>query len=362
MEEPKTDRLPALDLLRGLAALAIVTRHFPWPGDVVGFLPRDYLAVDLFFVLSGFVLARAYWPELSQRRGQASFAIARVVRLGPLYLLATVFAAAIGLANGNPPGAWAATLGLNLLFLPGPSLAGLSPNLFPFVFPSWSLFWELIANFVLALIAFRLRGPLLTAIVLLGAVALAVTAHQVGSLNAGVRWSTLLGGGSRVLFGFFAGVGVFFVRGRLRVRIAVPDWLLGLVLLAAFVPAPSLAFGEAYDFFIALLLFPLLVLLGADARTTPPSARIGIGLGGISYGAYVLHQPLAQFAEMFVSHERLGGSGIAGCAGFVIVVMVAAWVATRWFDTPVRRWIGRRLRAQRARDIPSFTTTSPVVP
>jgi peptidoglycan/LPS O-acetylase OafA/YrhL len=359
MDEPQTDRLPALDLLRGLAALAIVTRHLPWPGDVVGFLPRDYLAVDLFFVLSGFVLARAYWPSLSQRRGRASFAIGRLVRLGPLYLLATLLAAGIAVAEGAPRGPWAATLGLNLLFFPGPRDVGLGPNLFPFVFPAWSLFWELLANLVLAVVAFRLRGPFLTAIVLTGIVLVALTARQFGSLDAGVRWSSFLGGGSRVLFGFFAGVALFHVHGRLRVRGTLPDWLLGLVLLAAFAPDPSLAFGAAYDFLVAVLLFPLLVLLAADARSTPLSRRVGIGLGGLSYGAYVLHEPLMHLAKLFVPAERLAESNTAliGLAGFSIV---AAWVATRWFDTPVRRWIGRRIAAQRGRAAASFTTTSPV--
>ena len=58
------DRLETLDLLRGLAALAILARHFPWPEYDVLLLPRSYLAVDLFFTLSGFVIAYSYQHRL----------------------------------------------------------------------------------------------------------------------------------------------------------------------------------------------------------------------------------------------------------------------------------------------------------
>jgi peptidoglycan/LPS O-acetylase OafA/YrhL len=358
MEAPQTDRLFALDLLRGLAALAIVTRHFPWPGGEVGFLPRDYLAVDLFFVLSGFVLARAYWARLSQRAGLLSFTIDRLVRLAPLYLLATVFAATIGFVEGAPLDAWAATLAANLLFLPGPRDAGLSPNLFAFVAPAWSLFWELIANVAFAVFAFRLRGPLMIAVLLAGILFLATTAQHYGSLDVGARWTSFAGGASRVLFGFFAGVALFRIHGRLRVRVAVPDWLLGLMTLAAFAPAISLPFGAGYDFLVAVLLFPLLVLLGADARTTALSRRAGAWLGNISYAAYLLHEPLVQLARLFVPAERLGATGIAGLAALVAVTMLVAWAATRWIDTPLRRW-ARRLRVQRSGAAPMLTTSSP---
>ena len=59
------DRLEALDLLRGLAALAMLVRHFPWPNAEVLLLTRSYLGVDLFFTLSGFVIAYSYQARLS---------------------------------------------------------------------------------------------------------------------------------------------------------------------------------------------------------------------------------------------------------------------------------------------------------
>lgn len=350
MNEPSTERLVALDLLRGLAALAIVTRHFPWPGDVIAFLPRDYLAVDLFFVLSGFVLARAWWPSLSSGRGARGFLIQRLVRLYPLYLLATLLAAGVAVANGAAPGTWIATLGANLLFLPGQPDSGFGPNLFPFVYPAWSLLWELLANLLLALIAFRLRGPLLPAILIVGGLLLALTAQQVGSLDAGARWSDAAGGGCRVLYGFFAGVALFLLHDRLRPRVAVPDWVLGLALLAAFAPGTALVFGAAYDFLIAALFFPLLVLLGANARTTTLSRRIGAGLGGLSYAVYVLHQPVLQVATWLIPANRLGASGPGGLAALVLVTLIVAWMATRWIDTPVRLWLKRR-RSRHSADL-----------
>lgn len=354
MDAPQTDRLVALDLLRGLAALAIVTRHFPWPGDLVGFLPRDYLAVDLFFVLSGFVLARAWWPSLSQGQGARAFLAQRLMRLYPLYLLATLLAAGCAFANGVPPASWAATLTTNLLFLPTPPHMAMGPNLFPFVYPAWSLLWELLANLLFAVIAFRLRGPLLPAILLASLLLIGLTAHQFGSLDAGARWDGFAGGGCRVLYGFFAGVALHLLHARLHLRIALPDWLLGLTLLAAFAPGTTLAFGAGYDFIVATIFFPLLVLLGANAHTTPLSRAIGGWLGGLSYAVYVLHQPVLQFATWMVPAERIGASGMPALVALVFITLAAAWAATHWIDTPVRLWVRRR-RAQRA---PAMLTTS----
>ena len=77
------------------------------------------------------------------------------------------------------------------------------------------------------------------------------------------------------------------------------------------------------------------------------------------YGAYVLHQPLVELAKLIVPAERIGASGVVGLVALVIVTMAAAWAATRWIDTPARKWVRRRLRAQPDRAIPMLTTSSP---
>jgi peptidoglycan/LPS O-acetylase OafA/YrhL len=78
-----------LDGLRGVAAIAVTSLHFRFElGKFL--LPHSYLAVDFFFVLSGFVLAYAYEDRLSEGMKPIQFLRLRVIRLYPLYLIGTL--------------------------------------------------------------------------------------------------------------------------------------------------------------------------------------------------------------------------------------------------------------------------------
>ena len=140
-----------LDGLRGIAALAVVSLHTK---DVMGGLPfpRAYLAVDLFFIMSGIVIAYAYDRRLAGEMTARQFMLARLVRLYPLYILGTViFTAgiAIGLASGIPFELWN---GDKLLWaaLPAffmlPSYAEGFSTLYPLNGPTWSLMLDLCVN------------------------------------------------------------------------------------------------------------------------------------------------------------------------------------------------------------------------
>src|SRR5205085_12699808 len=89
-----------LDGLRGIAALAIVLRHCDgfFGADV---LPGSYLAVDLFFVLSGFVIAFAYEDRLASGLSAWRFAWVRVVRLYPLYVLGIALGGLVAIGDGG---------------------------------------------------------------------------------------------------------------------------------------------------------------------------------------------------------------------------------------------------------------------
>jgi peptidoglycan/LPS O-acetylase OafA/YrhL len=342
-------RFAAFDLLRGIAALAIVTRHFPWAGDSPILFARSYLAVDLFFVLSGFVIAHAYGPALAQGMRPGAFLTRRAVRLYPLYLLATLAGAAFwvvaALTQASPTiGAVMAALLPNLLLTPVQAQAGLPALPYPFVGPAWSLFWELLANLALALLYPRIVRAL-PWLLGIGIVLLALTALLNGSLDAGAYWHDFPGGGGRVVFSFFAGVMLFRMHGRFPATLRVPDWLLALLLLAAFVPPMAMPLGAAYDLAVAALLFPMLVLLGANARSGRVSRRIGHWLGYCSYGVYVLHGPILTVLEpltLQVTGRPLVAWGFTGAAAFVVVSLACAYAATRWFDGPARRWLMAR--------------------
>jgi peptidoglycan/LPS O-acetylase OafA/YrhL len=82
-------RIALLDGLRGLCALLIVFFHFHMVGD--GLHNHAYLAVDVYFLLSGFVVASAYEARLKSGAGVGWFFGVRMARLYPLYILLFLF-------------------------------------------------------------------------------------------------------------------------------------------------------------------------------------------------------------------------------------------------------------------------------
>ncbi|MGE0829924.1 MAG: acyltransferase family protein, partial [Hyphomonadaceae bacterium] len=154
------ERFLALDGLRGIAAVAVLLRHFGSAAGPVR-LPESYLAVDLFFLLSGFVLAHAYEQRLRAGMSFWDFLKARFIRLYPLYFLGTAIGAAgaFWLASRNwghaEFGEMLGSLSFNLAFLPS---AFHEHNPFPYNGPAWSLFYEMLASVIFALAA-PLMGP-----------------------------------------------------------------------------------------------------------------------------------------------------------------------------------------------------------
>jgi peptidoglycan/LPS O-acetylase OafA/YrhL len=338
-------RFDALDLLRGVAALAVVTLHVTRPEGPAPALPHAYLAVDLFFALSGFVIAHAYWQKLIDGEQVARFMLRRLIRLYPLYLVATLAGALLTLDALLPSGqpersfdSWLVSLGANLLFLPAPpGNGGAASGLFPAVFPAWSLFWELVANLIFALLAPRLGWRMLGAILGVGLVLLVATGAAYGTLDAGVRWDNFWGGGGRVIWTFFLGVALQrFCAGR-QSGFALPGWLLGGLLLAV-LAVPKIGWG--YDVAMAALVLPLLVFLGAQVRGR---SATGHWLGYVSYALYVLHAPLLNLLDKLT--VRFAGLRLdalpqpLSLALGLAVTLAAAAALSRRYDDPVRAWL-----------------------
>lgn len=81
---------PVLEGLRGAAAILVLFRHIPTYAPPINF-QMSYLAVDLFFVLSGFVIANSYEQKLtSEKMSFKEFAVLRVIRIFPLYIIGSL--------------------------------------------------------------------------------------------------------------------------------------------------------------------------------------------------------------------------------------------------------------------------------
>lgn len=341
-----------LDGLRGVAAITVVLYHYR---DAVAPVRFDsaYLAVDLFFALSGFVLAFAYGEALASSLRPARFLLLRVVRLYPLYLLgvAIALAPALGALVLGRAQTWtwpsmALAAPSALAFLPSPPLPGRPPVLYPFDEPAWSLAFELAINLVFALLIRWRLARAMPAIVALAGLAIVATGLAHGSLDGGSEWPGWWIGLARVSLSFFLGVALFqtHAAGRLP-ALRCPAWaLLGATgVLLWYAPPPD--WRPGYDILCVLLLFPAIVALAVSNEPRRGVDALAV-LGLLSYPLYTIHVPCQTL--LLGTLDRLLGDQVARYApwtGFALVggLFIVSWLLATTYDPIVRRWLGRHL-------------------
>lgn len=343
-----------LDGLRGVAALAVMWGHLRGMAGLGG-ADNFSLAVDFFFILSGFVIAHAY--EAPLREGllrPAGFAWLRVVRLYPLMLAGTLLGLAVTIANQLAFGTigWggiAAAAGLALLGLPSWSIP-LWPYIFPLNGPQWSLFFEIAVNLVYGLIGRSLTRMAIWIITAAGAIALIAVSFAHGTANVGWDWATFAAGTARIVFGFFCGIAIYHVRRSAEVGahwgIAIAA---GLAVILLWPPLLSLPSKLA----AIILVFPTMVHFAASVEARGMLAAVARFLGAISYPLYILHYPLARVLDEIA--RRLDPDRahvLASMAAQSLIIVGVSWLALKLFDIPVRGWL-RAAGRNRKRPEPS---------
>ena len=341
-------RFVVLDGMRGLAAIAVITDHVHSP-IAEALLPGRYLAVDFFFVLSGFVLAHVYGPRLQRNLSLFEFMRVRLIRFYPLYIVGLLAGAALMALHAVR--GWneatldhvAASTVFGLAFLPVPPNFSIWPDApFPLNGPSWSLFFELFINAVFAAIVLWLTPRRSALIALGGAVALVAFTYLSGELGGGHRWSNFLGGFARVTLGFFAGVCIYQLRAYWRAP-TLPAWAGFALLLAALMAhAPDRDWRMAFDMIASIVVFPLLVMMCADSPISGRFARLPAWMGAVSYGVYVLHVPLWGWLRVAMETFGVHLPGLANVALVAALAVSAAWLLDKIYDAPARRFLGRR--------------------
>lgn len=282
-------RYTALDGLRGIAAFAVLLHHaHPIFGRDPA--PNAYLAVDLFFALSGFVIANAYEKKLQEGLSWSYFLISRIVRLYPLYLLGVgigIFAEMarqiLGSSETSLLHAAASTI-LNLLFLPIPTPE--DTILYPLNLPAWSLMCELLVNAAYAFVAIWLRTRYLVTILIISGVILTILVLLFGA-NHGFHAFDALIGITRCVFSFSLGVLLWRTRPQLP---SLPSWTLGVTLLAILLFPVS---GGITDLAFIFVLSPALIVLGSNSRHVSRFDEIS---GASSYPIYAIHFPILALA------------------------------------------------------------------
>jgi peptidoglycan/LPS O-acetylase OafA/YrhL len=332
--QARSTRYETLDGLRGVAALGVVLVHILPLGGAWTQWQGGYAAVDLFFMISGFVLAHAYDPRFSAGYSIRRFVLDRLIRLYPLYLLGLALGVLTLLVRPMPPGLAVQSIGFGLAFLPVPHRG----HLYPLNFPMWSLVYELAANVLFAVGWRLLHGWRLAALVAGAGAGIVLYALFLSQPTGGSMWSGAVIAVLRVLFGFFMGV----LLHRHAPRPAQRESALAPLLLAAAVvvlfalPTPVHTELAARIRDLAMLgIMPGLVYLAAcyaPARGVRPAVVMS---GLASYAIYVIHQPLSVLvaaAMPFAPAPRIA-------LGFLVLVTAAALVVDKIYDRPLRAWL-----------------------
>lgn len=334
-----------IDGLRGIAALLVVCRHIvPLHAGQLNF-QSSYLAVELFFLFSGFVIAHAYDKRFEAGLPFWDFVKVRLIRLYPLYLFGFAIAVlTIPAARAAGLKTWPllpAVLLPNLFILP--TLANFAGGvIFPFNNPSWTLFFELIANFVYALIFKGLNNRRLAIVILISALALVWACFTFHSLDIGYNQKHFAGGFARVFFSFFAGVAVYRVQLARPCTLRISPWILMAVCVGLLVAQVPRGLGrELYDSICAIAVFPVFAYLATATEPGPAGQKLFTLGGGASYTLYLIHAPLGGVLNcIFLLYGRPKGSAALGIA-FIAAVAVISMGVEKFYDRPVRKWLTR---------------------
>lgn len=366
-------RYEILDGLRGVAAIIVVAFHLfetYSAGPAHQILNHGYLAVDFFFVLSGFVIGYAY-DDRWDRMTTWDFFKRRLVRLHPMVIMGTLLGAslfyfsacsAFPMVMQTP---WWNVLLMTLLgclMFPTPTSWDIRGwwETNALNGPTWSLMWEYIANVLYALFIRRFSKLALGIFVGLSAcLTLDVTLNidTFGLLSSrGEATYTLIGGWSltpgqlyigisRLLYPFFMGLLLSRIGKLVKVKRGF-YWCSLLVTVILVMPRiggeTSQWMNGVYEAVSVLALFPLIVAMGAGSNVTGKrSVALCKFLGELSYPLYITHFPLIY---MQIAWARNNPDAPAGMHLFIavsvfVLSIAIAYACLKLYDEPVREWL-----------------------
>ena len=354
-----------LDGLRGVAALMVVIFHtFEAYGPGNRFIQpinHGYLAVDFFFLLSGFVVAYAYddrWGKMTQW----DFYKRRLIRLQPMVVMGSIIGAIFFYFQRSPVFPHVATtpvwkmlivmvVGFTLIpLLPSMDIRGWQ-EMHPLDGPAWSLFWEYVANILYAVGLRKLSNKALGVLVFLAAVFLTHLTIMGGTGDVIGGWSVDIPqmhiGLARLLYPFFAGMLLMRLGKRIHVKGA---FLLCSLMLIVIFSIPRLGGREhlwmngLYEAFCIIVLFPVIVSMGAgDEIRGKFSTKLCKFFGEISYPIYITHYPLIYTYTAWTkrTHVSAAQGTLVGVLLFCASVAIA-YACLKLYDEPVRAWLQRR--------------------
>lgn len=362
-----------VDGLRAIAVLAVVLYHYKFD-----FLSGGFIGVDIFFVISGFVIAKSIFAEL----GEGSFTISnfyfkRVRRIIPalfvVYLLTSIFAAIILLPNDlisySKSLIASATFVSNIFFWKSSAYFNPIAETQPLLH-TWSLSVEeqyyLFAPLLFALLHYLKLGKRVTIAVLVAlfscslalSIAAVYTAPTAGFFLLPTRlWELLLG----------AVVAVQLSRDKVRLGAFANSALsvvgLALIIFGLF----TIQSGDPFPGWNAL--YPCvgtaLIILGGTTDRPPLvnrllGTRIPVGIGKISYSLYLIHWPIIAFINYYVD----GRLSSYAYSALILIAIIASYLSWRYIEQPFRSLSYDQVKAAFARTglgIASFSVLATVI-
>jgi peptidoglycan/LPS O-acetylase OafA/YrhL len=341
--------LRALTGMRGIAAWMVVLYHIRLsiaglPAPVTGFLAKGYLAVDFFFLLSGFVIWMTWIDRFraDHWRVVPHFLHKRVARIWPLHLLmlgATIVIAGVFAATGRAApfhDDWAA-LPANILLIQNWGLTdGLTWN-----DPSWSISAELAAYLLFPLLAITIDWRRLPSVMLIAVIAaLALVLDRVmiagGSTALGINIAAF--GVLRCLVEFTAGGIVCALRLRWRDRPALAGWIAAGISGGMFALWLAGTLPEMFAIPCAFAALLLALALSCGAARNPLEWGPLHYLGEISYATYLSHFVLfTVFKLIFV--DQANAIAPVLLALLLLMVLGASIALYELYERPAQRWV-----------------------
>ena len=343
-----------LDLMRGIAALAVVLYHFSDRLGMPWLMVHGYLAVDFFFIMSGFVLAEAYGQRLLDGCITIRhFITLRAVRLLPLVIIGTVFAYTLEVWRpdvGRPTlHFWEAlaALFLNCFLIPTPFSSTMHQTLFPLNNAIWSLFFEMIVNAILPVwIKLRYRGQWLALGMGVSTISMVYGAAAHGSIQLGFDWSNIYFGFPRVILSFGFGLLLHTYRHMIP---KVEAWMPALALCCVLAVGPLGEYNAYYDCTSLLIILPLITALAIGSQGGQVIKRLSRIFGELSYPVYAVHAPVVRIVATLAASHHLGLltklALLPLSIGCIVGLSAIAYVRV---DVPVRRFLTRRLNLSRS--------------
>lgn len=350
-------RIPGLDALRGIAALGVAIFHFHYYFDagpnfliLQPFYNGAPFFVDLFFILSGFLLTQVY----SHIKSYRELLIRRIARLFPLQWLSLILVM-LGqyyykLIYGTP---FIYTFNdiyhfmLNIFLL---QETGLQKG-FSFNGPSWSISVEWIINLIFFIFINKSKRLIIASLILIAS-SLTLIVAFVGNLTYLTKLFGFLDTGLlKACFGFFIGVLTAKLANLIHHRNSANfawDVITFLSLPALFYFLASTYINNMLGFQLAVvgLLMPLIIISVANGRIFKKllSLRPLTWLGDISYAVYLLHFPIQIFIFMFRKHLPFPlNSGEALLCYLVLVTSISHLVFV-YFERPAQTYVRNKLR------------------